>query len=366
MGGFLPDWARMHQGEGVRVWDLFLSPFSMVYGLGVRLRLKAYKKGVLNRKGLPGFVVSVGNLTAGGTGKTPAVVMLGRWAQEEGHRVAILSRGYGGQYKAEVLVVSDGSRIKADPRETGDEPYLMAQRLPGIPVVVSRRRYSAGLFAYEKFGSNLFVLDDGFQHLQLKRDLNLALLSATHPFGNGHLLPWGPLREPISELKRADAFILTRAQNPSSRGTIQTFLNEKFPKRPVYSADHQAEVVVFPHSNEVQPPGFLKGKRAVAFAGIARPEAFRNTLMRLGVDLVYFKTFKDHYPFGSVDLRVLNHHMEKRGAQYLVTTEKDWVRMAPLVPLSPHLAYLSIKFVLLSNQDNFFRMIRDCIAGRNK
>jgi tetraacyldisaccharide 4'-kinase len=366
MGVFSPDWARMHQGEGLRVWDPFLFPFSMIYGFAVRLRLRAYEKGILYRRGLPGFVISVGNLTAGGTGKTPAVVMLGRWAQEEGHRVAILSRGYGGRYKAEVLVVSDGSRIKADPREAGDEPYLLAQKLPGIPVLVSRRRYSAGRFAREKFGSNFFVLDDGFQHLQLRRDLNLVLLSAAHPFGNGHLLPWGPLREPISQLERADAFILTGARDPSSEGATRTFLNEKFSKTPVYRADHQTEAVVFPHSKEVQAPGFLKEKRAVAFAGIARPEAFRNTLVKLGVDLVYFKTFKDHYQFESEDLRALDHHREKRGAHYLVTTEKDWVRMAPWMSSFPHLAYLSIKFVLLSNQGDFFRMIRDCITEKNK
>ena len=340
------------------LWSPVLAPFSILYSMGIRVRLSAYRHGPLKRKSLPGFVVSIGNLTVGGTGKTPAVIMLARWASDEGYRVAVLSRGYGGRYKEAILEVSDGSVIKADPLESGDEPYLLAKRLTGVPVVISRKRFTAGLFAHKKFGCNFFILDDGFQHLELKRDLDLALMDASNPFGNGHLLPWGPLREPVDQLGRADAFIITRFNENHSGDKIVGFLKEKFPSSPIFYGDHLPEKVVFPYSNEVQVPGFLKGKRILAFAGIARPEAFRETLIRLGADIVYFRGFKDHYKFKRDEIQALIQIKEKRGADYLVTTEKDWIRIASLISMYPDIAYLCIQFTLLSEKEDFFRMIK--------
>jgi len=200
IGVFGPDWSQIHQKETSGLLSVVLAFFSVLYGAGVKLRLRAYSGGLFKRKSLPGVVVSIGNLTVGGTGKTPAVIMLAKWALNEGFRVALLSRGYGGRYRKKVLEVSDGNSIKADPRDAGDEPYLLAKKLSGIPVVVSGKRYAAGIFAHEKFGCNFFILDDGFQHMELRRDLDLALIDAEKPFGNGHLLPRGPLREPVDQL----------------------------------------------------------------------------------------------------------------------------------------------------------------------
>ena len=146
--------------------------------------------------------------------------MLAKWALNEGYRVAILSRGYGGNYRERVLAVSDGEKANVGPIQSGDEPYLLARKLRGVPVIISKKRYMAGFFANKRFDTNFFILDDGFQHLALERDMNLLLIDASNPFGNGYLLPWGTLREPIAQLKRADAFIITRSSQKSQKDEL--------------------------------------------------------------------------------------------------------------------------------------------------
>ena len=393
----MPDWPRIHQERRFGRWSLPLAFFSLLYGVGVRFRLKAHEKGIFRGKSLPGFVLSVGNITAGGTGKTPAVAMLAQWALSEGHRVAILSKGYGGRYKQEVLEVSDGKHVHADSQVAGDEPLLLARAVSGSPVVISKNRYLGGMYAHKKFGSDFFILDDGFQHLGLERNLNLALIDAPEPFGNAHLLPWGPLREPLSQLDRADAFILTRfsrvrsaegrAQSAKSKeqraernairdtpGAMRSpqetlaFLKERFPSTPVFCADHIPDKLVFPLSGEAHSPGFLRGKRVLAFAGIARPERFQESLIELGADLVQFKGFRDHYPFDRDEIRKLIQMKERIGARYLLTTEKDWMRIAPFdfttaAPMHNDLAYLSVRFAFLPGEEGIFGIIRNGLSG---
>lgn len=361
MGIFGPDWSRIHQKESSGILSVVLETLSFLYGAGVRLRLRAYRGGVFKRQSLPGFVVSIGNLTVGGTGKTPAAIMLARWAFKEGFRVALLSRGYGGRYQKKVLEVSDGNRIKADPRDAGDEPYLLAKNLSGIPVVISEKRYAAGIFAHENFGCNFFILDDGFQHLELRRDLDLVLIDAERPFGNGRLLPRGPLREPIGQLARADACIITRCGVQGSGAPPPNFLGDESPPIPFFYADHLPKKVDFPFLDEIHEPGILDGKKVAAFAGIARPEVFKQTLVELGADIVYFKGFKDHYIFRQDEIRKLIDMKEKLDARYLITTEKDWVRMASVAPACHDMAYLCIEFEMLSDRDGFFGMIKDGI-----
>jgi len=354
---------------------------SAVYGLGVRLRLGAYATSIFRGKTLPGFVVSVGNLTAGGTGKTPAVVMLAQWAVGQGRRVAVLSRGYGSQGHQDILEVSDGKGRYADVRMAGDEPSLIARAVPDTPVIIARNRHRAGIYAYKRFGSDFFILDDGFQHLQLKRDFNLVLADAMDPFGNSHLLPWGPLREPVTQLGRADAFILTRfSRGQNLNGGVSgikrkigqegldgvapaekmlTFLKKRFPSTPVFHADHCPDKVVFPATGKAHDPGFLKKKGVVAFAGIAHPEYFKELLVALGVDVIRFRGFRDHCVFTRKDLEDMIQVKEAAGAHYLLTTEKDWMRIEPFAPGHANLAYLTIRFSLLPGQDGLFRVIRD-------
>ena len=351
------DWPAIFNKKGFSPMILPLAPLAFLYGVGVRLRRTAYQT-IIKPKSLPGTVISVGNLTVGGTGKTPAVCMLTEWAFSQGHRVAILSRGYGGRYKTKILEVSDQSGIIAGPAEAGDEPYLLAKRLPGIPVIVSKDRHQAGLWGHHKYKTDFFILDDGFQHIALERDLDLVLLDTSNPFGNGHLLPWGPLREPINQLARAHAIVMTRAVQSKLTEDLSTELNRHFPGKPLFKGDHIPEKVIFPNENIQYDSGFLRGKRVMAFAGIGQPESFKESLLRLGADVLAFKTFKDHHIFNQDEFQKLIIEKENSGAEYLITTEKDWVRLEKIVDEYRNLAYLTIRFQLLSGQDQFFNIIK--------
>jgi len=355
----MPDWARIHEDKKFRATYLPLAFLSLLYGTAVRLRLRIFNKE--NAPSLPGFTVSIGNLTAGGTGKTPATRMLAEWAAGEGLNAAVLSRGYGGK-KREATIVSDGVRLLAGPETAGDEACLLAQRLKGIPIVVSKDRYQGGLLAHKRFGSSFFILDDGYQHLALKRDLNLLLLDSQSPFGNGHLLPWGPLREPVSEIGRAHAIILTRARklmngDYDNAGGLKKMLMDV----PLFKADHVPEGVVFPAKDQSFPADYLKGRRVAAFAGIGRPESFRETLKGLGAEVSFFKAFPDHHPFAGDEIRDIIKEKNNAGADMIITTEKDWMRVAPFFPEGQTAAYLTISFDLLDEKEGFFAIVRDSL-----
>jgi len=361
----MPDWSRIHEEKIFHASYLPLSLLSFFYGFGARLRTNIMK----NRKkmSLPGFTVSIGNLTAGGTGKTPATCMMAEWAMGEGYKVAILSRGYGGQNKKKVSIVSDGEKIFAGPKEIGDEPYLLAKRLKGAAVVISKNRYNAGLEAQKRFGASFFILDDGYQHLRLKRDLNLLLLDASSPFGNGRLLPRGPLREPLGELTRADVIILTRAG--AGKGIeIRDGLEKIFQGKSLFMGNHIPEKIIFTSRDGGHDPSLLIGKRVVAFAGIARPLSFRDTLINLGAEITYYKAFPDHHYFNHDEIRDLMDEKEKTGADFIITTEKDWARLVNVIPGDPALAYLTIRFDLLSERTRFFDIVRETIGekGNNR
>ncbi len=351
------NWSDIHNRKRISPGTLPLAFLSYLYGLGVRFRLAAYQR--IKRRSLPGFVVSIGNLTVGGTGKTPAACMLAQWALDEGYRVAVLSRGYGGWYTEKVLEVSDGNHINAGPREAGDEPYLIAKKLQGVPVIVAPKRYLAGLFAREKFRTNFFILDDGFQHLALKRDLDLALIDASNPFGNGYLLPRGPLREPVAQLKRADAFIITRSGPDGLSHELIDELKNKFPNKPIFRSDHLPEKIVIPSRGLVNNVDLINGQAIMGFAGIARPDVFKETLTELGAEVVFFRVFRDHHTYRSGEIQELMTEKRRLNAGYVLTTEKDWVRMEGFVPPHPDLAYLTIKFSVLDNREKFFNMVKE-------
>jgi tetraacyldisaccharide 4'-kinase len=360
------DWANIHEKGGFSAATVPLAVLSLFYGMGVRLRVKTHKRS--RRESLPGFVLSIGNLTVGGTGKTPAVCMVADWALNEGYRPVVLSRGYGSRHANKVLEVSDQGGITATPVESGDEPYLLASRLPGIPVIICKRRYQAGLLARKKYGTDFYILDDGFQHLALERNLDLVFMDAASPFGNGHLLPWGPLREPIGHLHRADAFVFTRSKEGSkkSRHNTMDYLKKKFPGKPLFDSDRVPEKVIFPRRDKDHAPEFLKRKRIIAFAGIARPDAFRYTLASLGAEPAAFKAFRDHHRYTPAEIRHLIEERDRLHADCLVTTEKDWVRLKDLGIQHPDLAFLRITFELRGEREKFFTMIKETLGqGQN-
>jgi tetraacyldisaccharide 4'-kinase len=358
------DWAEIHNRKGFTPLAALFAPLSIMYGMAVQFRVKCYPDS--RRRSLPGFVVSIGNLTVGGTGKTPAAIMIAEWAVSQGYRPAILSRGYGGKRQTDALEVSDGHRVLSSAAEAGDEPHLMAKRLPGVPVIVSRQRYVAGLLAHKKHGTNFFILDDGFQHIALRRDLDLALIDVTTPFGNERLLPWGPLREPIEQLGRADAFILTRVDDGSAKENtaVIELLKKRFPEKPIFMSRHVPEKIVFPDGNKVYNVDFLQGKRIAAFAGIARPEVFKKTLADLGAEVVSFAAFRDHQVFTPREIADLVEEKKRVGADYLATTEKDWARLENVVAECPDLAYLSIRLVITEGAEIFFGMLKEKSSGQ--
>jgi tetraacyldisaccharide 4'-kinase len=215
------------------------------------------------------------------------------------------------------------------------------------------------MFAHERFGTDFFVLDDGFQHRALKRDLNLVLLDASSPFGNGRLLPWGPLREPVKSLDRADAFLMTRCGEEGSPPGVDSYLQSRFAETPLFRSRHVPDRVVFPRRSAEEDLEHLKGKRVVAFAGIAHPDRFRQTLKGLGAQVVYFRAFRDHHPYSSSDMDELGGLGERLGADLFITTEKDWVRMKVVVSGQPDTAYLRIRLGLLGREGDFFHMIEE-------
>jgi tetraacyldisaccharide 4'-kinase len=351
----MTDWSRIHEKTTLSPAVIPLAGLSFLYSVAVRTRTRLYEN--KRKRELPGFVLSIGNLTVGGTGKTPAAAMIADWALKEGYRPAILSRGYGSKHGGKTFAVSDGQRLVCTPEEAGDEPFLLAKKLPGVPVILSKTRYEAGLLAQKRHGSNFFILDDGFQHIVLKKDLDLVLLDATRPFGNMHLLPRGPLREPVDHLRRADAFILTRT-GPGTNLILMNYLKKKFRGKLAFQSEHVPELLVLPNRNDTHGPDFIRGKRIVAFAGIARPEVFRETLIKLGAEITHFRSFRDHHVFQESEIQALVAERQRLHADLLITTEKDYVRLVQLAPKDDHLGYLTIRFRITSGGETFFDMIR--------
>jgi tetraacyldisaccharide 4'-kinase len=329
-----------------------LDALAGLYGAAVKHRLRRYRRGALAAQHLPCRVVSVGNLTVGGTGKTPMTVYVARLMAAAGLRAAVVSRGYKGAAEARGGVVSDGRRLCMGPAAAGDEPYLMARELlpAGIPVLVGRDRPGAGRLALRRFQSEVLLLDDGFQHLRLKRDLDLVLLDAAHPFGNGRLLPRGTLREPIAALARADACLLTRCPQRALAGPPSSAPQSGLDRiagrrlRPVFPAAHRPYFVERLQAGRALPleadrlPELDCGAPVFAFSGLARNRDFRSALQHMGFALKGWMDFADHHAYSSADLRTIADRARRCGARLLVTSQKDrvkidpaWIQALPLV-----------------------------------
>jgi tetraacyldisaccharide 4'-kinase len=298
---------------------------SWFYGRGAGLRRTLYARGWLRTKKLPAPVISIGNLTVGGTGKTPVVACLAGLWRDRGKRVAILSRGYGGRTQGPTRL-SDGKRLYHQPPEVGEEPYLLARTLPGVAVYTGAYRYAAGLAAWKEIKPDIFLLDDGFQHFQLHRDLDLVLLDAAAPFGNGYLLPRGPLREPLSALDAAQTFILTRF-DPQRHQANLLAIQKRFPDKTILTATISPVRVTSYPGGTSEAPEAIQYRALMAFAGLARPEVFAKTLQELGSDLKGFRTFPDHHAYTTLELHNLAEVARAREAEALITTAKDWASL---------------------------------------
>ncbi len=308
--------------------ETLLLVFSVVYGGAMGIRARLYEKGVFPTRALPCRVVSIGNIVSGGTGKTPMTIFVSRMIKDLGYRVVVISRGYKGRMENKGGVVSDGRTIFKGPEDAGDEPFLMARILKGIPVVVGRHRYDTGMMAIQRFRPDVIVLDDAFQHIRLKRDLDLVLLDSRSPIANGHLLPRGMLRESMSALRRADAIIFTR-----SHGAVPPSILGRLPRhRPIFFTAHTpiirkantGERDFYGHGADLSS---LTGKKTLAFSGLGDNEQFFNSLEQAGCELVYSFSFPDHHRYRLRDLDRIAETAKEKGAEILVTTLKDYVKI---------------------------------------
>lgn len=291
-----------------------------VYGMAMRLRAFLFAIGVLRsrRLGLP--VISVGNLTMGGTGKTPTVAFLACYFLAHGKRVAVLSRGYGGTCHGTTRIVSDGRTVALSAAEAGDEPYLLASTIPGLMVVIGPDRYQAGRLAEAQLQPDIFILDDGFQHQRLRRDLDILLLDCEKPHGNGKVFPAGQLREPPSAARRASLVIHTRCSGS---------LRDTESGKPFCRSFHQLAGLSLPGTVDRHPFSLIEGKRILAFAGIAAPARFFDALEAAGVKLITTLAFEDHAEYGEEEIAALVRLRDASRSSVLLTTEKDAVKLAP-------------------------------------
>jgi tetraacyldisaccharide 4'-kinase len=309
---------------------LAAAALSRLYGLAAGGHHLAYDLGWADTRRLPVPVIGVGNLTVGGTGKTPLVMEVVKALQGLGLPCAVISRGYGGQVKDGVAWVSRGQGPLMDAAQAGDEPVLLAKRL-AVPVAVGPDRFLVGQEVVRRLGPCVLVGDDLFQHRGLHRDLDLVALDAAQPLGNGRLLPRGPLREPSRGLRRASAIVLTHADDPDREQATRTWLRAFWGRGPVLSCRHRVSGLHDLEGRELSRDVWI-GQRVLAFCGLGAPEKFARGLGGLGLEVASLQAFGDHHPFLAADLAGLWQKAQAFGATALVTSEKDWVRLPPDLP----------------------------------
>lgn len=351
-------------------FESFLFVISLLYWGIIKLRNFLYKKEILKSGRLPCKVISVGNVTVGGTGKTPMTIYMTELLNRLGYKVVILSRGYKGGAEKTGGIVSDGRTIFMEPDMAGDEPFMLAEKLKNTPVIVGKNRLEAGMLAVEKFKPDIIVLDDAFQHLKLARDINLVLLDSHRPFGNTHILPRGTLREPLSALLRGDAFILTRSDspplNPYDLPGLPFSRTDLIGNKPVFRSFHVPYICNVVRQNPVASgypvsvsydAEFLKNRNVFAFSGIAKNDDFQRTLEAFGCRITGFLKFPDHYQYSDNDLSEIFHSTQELNADAIITTEKDYVRLVRRITWPIDLVVISIKISFGDDDDAFTRFI---------
>jgi tetraacyldisaccharide 4'-kinase len=307
-----------------------LWPLSVLYGAATRARVSLYQKGFFKAQDLGAPVVSIGNITVGGTGKTPLVAWVANTLVQMEKKVCILTRGYGRANISERAIVSDGKKILANPETGGDEPLLLAEMLLGKAAVISdKERASAGRWARENLGCDAFVLDDGFQHWQVNRDFDIVCVDATSPFGNGKLLPSGRLREPLSSLQRADCIIITKTDLVQEAETIRAEVETRSKGRPVFLSRFR-----WTQARHVKDNSSLDLKDlpqpVAAFCALGNPQAFFIQARNTGATVVHTQTFKDHHAYTQADIERIEREAKEQGANSLLTTTKDAVKLRAL------------------------------------
>ena len=366
--------ADRDQPTGVKILLAGLRALSVVFAAVVSVRMLMYRIGLLRRYPLGIQVISIGNVTAGGTGKTPVTEIFARTLAAEGRKVAILSRGYRRkeaplwrrlftQVVEPPLVVSDGRHVLLDSETGGDEPYMLASNLPGVAVVVDRNRVKAGRYAIKRLGCDTLILDDGLQYQRLKHSIEVVLVDSTNPFGNGRMLPRGILREPARSLARADIIFLTKCRGDVS--AVREEIRKYNDKAEIVECNHSPVLLRDVWSREEHPLSWLEGKTVCTLSGIASPRGFEDSLRRLGAKVVWCERYADHHRYASSEILYALNRTADMGADALVTTEKDAVRFPRFETVPVKCLHLRIAIKILSGKENFTSIInRICFRGR--
>jgi len=328
-----------------------LLPLSWLYGSAIRFRNCLYDWGIYRVHWVPAPVVSVGNLSVGGTGKTPIVMFLSHLYKTHGKHVGILTRGYGRVSKNSILVFENEPDVTFE--KIGDEPYLIFKNLKSVPIAVDKNRWKGGLALWQKEPVDVFLLDDGFQYRAISKQLEIAVLDAIRPLENSRVLPAGWLREPLSALKRASLIWLTHVDEAQNLGEMLRRLR-LISDVPIVQSIHKPEEFSRVDRSEQRPLEFFKGKSVTAFSAIGNPESFRRTLEKLNVDLKYFKWFPDHHQFTQRDINMIRQQAKNRGTEYILCTEKDAVKMEKI---ASDFWFLKISIQIVSGEENLLDLL---------
>ena len=356
----------------------FLFILSRIYRDVVRFRTGLYKERIFRDQTLGCLVVSIGNLTCGGTGKTPVVEVFSRTLEQNGRKVAILSRGYRNKSKpiAEKLadsvfrrseeipprVVSDGKHLLLDSEMAGDEPYMLATNLKNVIVLVDKDRVKSGRYAISKFNVDTLVLDDGFQYLPLKPRLNILLVDSTKPFDNHHMLPRGLLREPIKNIQRADFIFLTKSSGGSHLRHLKRFIKKHNHRAEIIECTHKPQYLQDIYTKEKLKLNYISGKKIASISGIAAPESFERFLRGFGGRLVYLERYADHHRYTQQEIIDFVNTSTNKGAELIITTEKDAVRFPMLDRRDVRILFMRVEIDILSGHENFDQCIsRICL-----
>jgi len=336
------------------------------YTAWMRLRAHLYYKGIRPVHKLPCFVVSVGNLSVGGTGKTPMAVYLATHLTASGYKVVVISRGYRGRFEARGGVVSDGRRILAGVRDSGDEPQILARLLKGTPVIVGSNRHLAGQRAIQQFKPDVIVLDDAFQHMQLHRDLDIVLLDCKKPFGNGYTLPAGELREPPRALGRSHATILTRCPvegQDRPRQARAQFAGQR--PGPVFLSRHiQVIREIIAVQDNMGAVDKIVGRRVFAFSGLAKNEDFLYTLSGFDCEVVGSQGFPDHHFYSERDLAGVCRQAQDLAVDAIVTTEKDHVKIEHTIHWPVDLVVMGVDVSFGDDENHFHTWLSEQLPDR--
>lgn len=358
----------------LRPSSFILAPLGYVYGATIGARLALYRRGLLKTHDTKSPVISVGNITVGGTGKSPLVAWLARALAREGRRVCILTRGYGRAEETRRVVVSDGEAILADAREGGDEPRMLAEMLldASVAVVSDRDRVAAARWASENLRSDAFILDDGFQHLRIARRLDIVTLDASNPFGGGRLLPHGRLREPLTQLARADVIIITRADLADDIEGLRTearrlsdghaeILTSRLQTIQLRRLDASLARGVVENNPGTNAAANHETTAFAAFCAVGNPQAFFAHLRGEGYALSYTRAFPDHHAYTQADADMLAREAVARGAQAFLTTAKDAVKLRSRGFALP--CYVVDVGLVFDDEARLLALVRRAVAG---